>query len=82
MSTLKAEIIAAQSRHRLRCLGLRDERWSADQRGLIEGSRRLMQQEIDALLRRAANNNERYLSKCAGTSTEFDPLTGMENDNG
>jgi hypothetical protein len=62
----------------MRMLGLTHDRWASDRRGLIEGSRRLMQQEIDALLRAHANENERALSRCAGSVTSYNPLTGTK----
>jgi hypothetical protein len=79
MSSLKKQIEAARARHDMRCLSLRDERWQADRRGLIEGSCRLMEREIAEIRQRAANDN---LSRCAGSVTTYNPLTGKtENDN-
>jgi len=74
MPSLKSQIDAAHQRHRLRVLGLRDERWGNDRHGLVEGSRRLLEREIAEIRQRAANDN---LSRCAGRESDFDPTASI-----
>ena len=83
MSTLKQQIEAAEQRHRLRVAALADDRWNFDRAGLIKGSLALMEQEIAAI--RRAHANDKYLSRCAGRESEFDPTAStpqtMEKQN-
>jgi hypothetical protein len=77
MPSLKAEIAAAEHRHDMRVAALSDDRWANDRRGLVKASHWLMEHEIAELRRRAANDN---LSRCTGSVTEFNPLTGMKQE--
>ncbi|HLG45276.1 MAG TPA: hypothetical protein VKY24_03455 [Reyranella sp.] len=76
--TLKSEIQAAEQRHAMRLLWLKYPNWYNDQRGIARASQRLMEKEVAAIRKRAANDNEKRLSQCAGTVTDFDPTAGSK----
>jgi hypothetical protein len=76
--TMKSEIDAARARHDRRVAELNHPRWRNELRGLTRGSARVMEMEIAAIKKRAANDNEKRLARCAGTVTDENPLTGKE----